>query len=373
MRYYDDSPHPYEFGKQSATLTMQLARNAMPGLFGTAGNASRAAGNLVVDKAVPLGVGGLSAYGTYQGVVPEDATLAQKAEGTLAAGLTGFGAMGLARRSAWRNIGEKARRLDAKQMALGYASDLPNIKGKLIKKDLLLPKAGYLGLSAVPIAHMQGMHALSNVGAMTESGKETTKNIKAVTDSWKQLADSAAQKDPTGKDVVSKVRDAIEQVSGDATRASGAIAQGTEGISKDVAGGVKDITGTMTTGAKDIVSALAGAAKSTEGAAESGKSLAEGLQPLSDLVGEITTKDDQGRSIVANMNRLAANTADYTDPQKGDLTKQIAAYGDALKKLKQYAPYAAGGVAGAAGLYALYNLLSQKKKKKPAARPNYAH
>lgn len=375
MEYRVVPPAPYAFGQKSATFTAGLARKTMPALFSLLGAAKRNTGNVALDKILPTGVGGLSAYGTYQSVVPEDATLAQKAEGAVASGLTGFGAMGLARRSAWKNIAEKARRLDAKQMARGYESDLSNIRGKLIKKDLLLPKAGYLALSAAPIVHMQGMHALSNVGEMSGSGRDAARNLAAVSETWKQLADSAAQKDQSGDDVVSKMRKALEQVSGDATRASGAIAQGTEDVSRDISTGVKDVTGTISKGTKDITDALAGAAKNTEGMAIAGKDVAEGLKPLGELVSEITTKDEKGKSIVANLNRVAANTADYTDPEKGELKKQLESYGETLKKFKHYAPYVGGGLAGAAGLYALYKFLSRKKKKaaRPEFRPGYGY
>lgn len=368
MDYRVSTPSPLEFGQKSAAGLGSGARRALSGVFNTLGRAGRATGDFAMDKALPLGVGGAAGYGTYHAAVPEDATLAQKIEGGLAAGLAGYGASGLARRSTWRNVMQKARQLDADAVSKGFASDLAKHRQDVMLKDLLMPKAKYLGASLVPVGASQAQSVLSNVG-------KATGNVAGVTDTWKQLADSAAQKDPSGEDVVTKMRKALEQVSGDATRASGAIAQGTEDVSRDIATGVKDVTGTVAQGTKDITGALAGAARSTEGMAEAGKTVAEGLKPLGELVSEITTKDDQGKSIIANLNRVARNTADYTDPNQGELKKQLESYGDTLKKLKQYAPYVGGGLAGAAGLYALYKYMSGRKKKpaQPEFRPGYGY
>lgn len=360
MDYRVVPPAPFAFGQKSAA-----GRGAALGaLFGKALNAGRATGNFLVDKAAPVVVGGTAGYGTYHAAVPEDASLSQKIEGGLAAGLAGYGASGLARRSTWRNVMQKARQLDAEAVGKGFASDLAKHRQDVMFKDLLMPKARYLGGSLIPASLPQIQSVLANANKTTGNAAAASGNVAAVTDSWKQLADSAAQKDQSGQDIVTKVRNAVERVSGDATRASGAIAKGTE-----------DVTGTLTQGTKDITGALAGAAKSTEGMALAGKDVAEGLKPVGELVSEITQKDDQGKSIIANLNRVAANTAEYTDPEKGELKKQLESYGEALKKLKNYAPYVGGGVAGAAGLYALYKLLSRKKKPapKPEFRPGYGY
>ena len=357
MRYCDTIPHPYEFGQKTAS---GLGRKFLTSML----NQGKRVGSVGLEG-VPLAAGGSAAYGLYNSPLLNpgaDASAAEKAEAGVTAGALGLSAGLFADPKSWAKVVQKTMRTGAKNRARGLITPYLSTGMHHAMQDVFKPKATAAGLALVPPVVLQSVKTVKNIG-------DTTGNVRAVSDTWKQLADSAAQKDQSGEDVVTKVRKALEQVSGDATRASGAIAQGTETVSKDISGGVKDVTGTVTDAARNIGADLSNAASQTAGLATASKGVAEGLKPLSDLVSEIQTKDESGKSIVENLNRFAANAAAYTDPNKGTLTKQLAAYGDLLDKFKNYAPYAGGGLLGAAGLYALYRLLANKKKK-PARRPH---
>ncbi len=367
MDYFTAAPSPFEFGQKSAAGWQKKLGPILSSALGT----GKRVGSVALEG-VPLAAGGLAGTALYNSPMVNpgpDASMAEKLEAGVTAGALGIGAGLFADPKSYLRVAQKtmrsAARNKARKMTTPYLSTFYNHA----KNDIFKPKAVTAGLALVPPVVLKGIKTVDNLD-------KTTENIAGVSDTWKQLADSAGAKDQSGKDVVTKLREALEQVSGDATRASGAMATGAESVSKDVAQGVQDVTGTITQGTKDITGALAGAAKSTEGMAEAGKSVAEGLKPLGELVGEITTKDEQGKSIIANLNRVAANAAEYTDPAQGELKKQLESYGATLNKLKQYAPYVGGGLAGAAGLYALYRLMSSRKKKKearPEFRPGYGY
>lgn len=327
---------PRAFGEKSAASPgLALAKHIGKGLSG--------AGKATLNYGVPVAGGGLTAGAIYQGMVPEDANAVEKVEGGLAAGLLGMGAGSVLNPRALRNATLRARRSAAGEAAKGLSPDFMSHLQKNITKDVLLPKARYAGLALVPGLAMSAQRAVSDIG-------ETTGNIKDVSSTWKDLATSAGQTDGGGENIVDKVRKAVQQVAGDAATASGAVAQG----------------------AKDISGSLSAAAKSTEGAAVGAKEIANAIAPITQ---ELAQKDDQGNSVVANMSSVLRNLGVLTDPETGDLTKNVRNMDKLFTSARKYAPHVAGASAGALGLYALYKLLKNRKKKPaaPSPRPSYGY
>jgi len=205
-------------------------------------------------------------------------------------------------------------------------------------------------------------------------------------DSWyRQLTEGVGQAGSNLGATSDTLRAGTEQVVGDVTKGVGDISGTLAGTAADLRQGVQDVSGTVAGAAEDIRKPLTDAATSMSDAARkadlltnAGVDLALGLDPLKDLVKEVTDKDDAGNTALGNFSGLAAElraalkkfTADDKtnsgSPAAGLKRKlQLAQFAN---KALDYAPYIAGTGLGAAGLYGLYRMLrGSGAKKKPAA------
>ena len=316
------------------------------GVLGMLGRGLMGTGNAAVNYGVPIGGAAVAGPAMYNAMVPEGASNIEKAEGGAAAGLlaAGVGSMLNPRtmRNAWRN----ARTAAKTQQAAGLAPDFLNHLQKNVTSDVLLPKARYAGLALVPTAAMGAQNVLRNAA-------EASGNVNAVTKTWKDLADSAGAADPSGENIVDKIRKAVGKVTDDAAATSGVIAEGTKEI---------------TEGAKGITSSLSDAAKSTAGAAESIQGVAE---PLKDIAAEVAQKDPNGQSFMSNMAGFSGEARDaLKDLRQYFSNRDSSPASRMLQTGLKYAPHVAAGGAGVLGLYALHRMLqSNKKKEQQPARP----
>lgn len=339
MSYESESAARFAFGQKTARFTPGLFR-ALSRAGATAARGGAAVGRGAANYGVPLGAGGAAGYGFYTNTVPADATPAEKVEGAVAAGLLGLGAGSFANPRQWRNAHLKARHgamtqgqttLSGRKLSPDYWSNMLDN----VKKDIVMPKAQFAGLSLVPAGAMQVQHTLRNVGEATGNVNEATKQIA-------DLASDVNKTDTAGKSVIDNIRNMVNQVSGDAS----------------------NISSTVSTATGDIAKSLTEAAKSTQGAAGAAEGVAKAVEPLGAVAGELTKKDQSGKSVIANLSHLLSNMGEFTDPKNDKLRSAL----NPFRGVGEYAPYLGGGLAGAAGLYALYKMLAGRKKKE---RPEY--
>lgn len=316
-----------------------VGKQAAGGIWGRVGKGLLTAGKTVGKNTVPAALGAGAGYGTWHAAVPEDASLTQKIEGGLAAGLAGFGAAGLGRANSWRNAMTKAKQLVQKDVASGMRPDFSKHMQNAMLSDILMPKIKYLGAATVPVG-------MSNVQSMLSNAGAATKNVADVTDTWKELADQAGAKDPSGKSIVEKIRDAVNKVTDDASTISGTLTQGTQ-----------DVTGSLSEATRDIGKNLSDASGSFAGATKGVKDLTDTIKPVAE---EFTRKDEQGNTLFGNMSRLFSGASDslgdFRDVAKKNLNKF-----DRLGDVAQYAPYLAAGGLTAGGLYGLYRMLRKQR------------
>lgn len=349
-------------------IARQFRRPTLSGMGGAA--------KFLGEQAVPAGLGAATGYGAWHASVPEDATTSQKVEGAIAAALAGIGGQGFGRANTWRNAATAARRANAAGLAKGYASDFGGHLTKQIGSKVVMPKIKYLGMATAPVALSNIQGGLSNVNRFTSNLADTSGTAK-------EIAEVAAAKDPAGKSIAQKVKDAIGSVTDDiahvgsnARRVSNTLDKGTFDItravrdavrgvggnltdtSKTIADSTTAIGGTLTDATKDITSSLAGASDSFAGAAGGINDLTKTIKPVAD---ELVKKDESGATVFGNLNRLLSGASDGLNDLRNAARTNLNKF-DSLSGIAEYAPYLAGAGLTAGGLYGLYRALRGAKR-----------
>jgi hypothetical protein len=305
----------------------------------------------VVNYGVPGAAGVGAGVGLYNNTVPDDASTVEKIEGGTAAGLLGLGAGSFLNPRAWRNAHIVAKRQALEDAAAGLSPDYTSHLTKGVTKNVLLPKATFAGLALLPSAAIQAQQLGRDSAEAARHSSEAAGNISATTKTFRELATAAGKTDESGQNIADRLRQGLEQMTANATTATGAVAQGAQ-----------DVSHTISEGTRNITSSLADAAKSTAGMSENASGIAKALAPIAAELGQ---KDEYGKSPMANLNEVLGTIARVSNTGKlQQYANSAMNSAKVLETLKKYAPQAALGGAGAAGLYGLYRLLQNRSTKK---------